>query len=201
MNQLALRIITIVGAFGTFASHVQAGPIINQTFSGSFPATITATLPNQDTALLEMFTTPSISNLTITTTSYASGGFQPNLLLYSSTGSFVAAGVPFGAVASTGIIGDSRLTAPNLPAGKYTLAVTDFLLNQSLTATNLSDGFNSNFGSGTTFVDSNGNQRTGNVVLTIAGPVSGPGSVPEPATIWLAAPFLAGLVIRARKSV
>jgi hypothetical protein len=178
---------------------IQAGPIINQNFSGSFPASITGTLPSQDTALLEMFTLPSSSDVTVTSTSYASGGFEPNLLLYGSTGNFINAGIPFGQPdPNTGIIGDMRLTASGLPAGMYTLAVTDFLLNQSVTATNLSDGFTVNFGSGTTFIDSNGNSRSGNFALTINTAGAG-GEVPEPATLWLAAPFLAVLVMRARK--
>lgn len=178
---------------------IQAGPIINRTFSGSFPASIAGTLPSQDAALLEMFTLPSAGDLTITTSSYASGGFEPNLLLYGSTGNFINAGIPFGQPdPTTGITGDMRLMASVLPAGMYTLAVTDFLLNQSVTATKLSDGFTVNFGSGTGFMDSNGNPRSGNFALTISP--AGAGEVPEPATLWLAAPFLAALVMRARKA-
>jgi hypothetical protein len=90
-----------------------------------------------------------------------------------------------------------RLTESNLPAGMYTIAVSDFLLNQSLTATNLSDGFTVNYGSGTTFTDANGNQRTGNYSFTIAA--ASTSAVPEPATFWLAVPFLAGFAMRARK--
>lgn len=180
------------------APNIQAGPIINRTFPGSLPATITGTLPTQDTALLEMFTLPSASDVTVTSTSYAGGGFEPNLLLYNSMGNFINAGKPFGQPdPNTGIVGDMQLTAPGLPAGMYTLAVTDFLLNQSLTATNLSDGFTVNFGSGTTFVDANGNPRSGDFALTIGA--AGSGEVPEPATLWLAAPFLAALVMRARR--
>jgi hypothetical protein len=65
--------------------------------------------------------------------------------------------------------------------GMYTLAVTDFLLNQSITATNLSDGFTANFGSGTTFTDANGNVRTGNYALTVSITPA-----PEPASAFLA---------------
>src|SRR5713226_9109710 len=100
------------------APNIQAGPIINQTFSGSFPATITGTLPTQDTTLLEMFTLPSTGDVTVTSTSYASGGFEPNLLLYSSTGDFINAGNPFCQPdPNSGIVGDMQLTAPGLPAG------------------------------------------------------------------------------------
>lgn len=201
MKQFMLGVVSIVGVFGILAPTTQAGPIINQTFSGSFPATITGTLPNQNTALLEMFTLASTSNLTVTTTSYASGGFEPNLLLYDSGGQFVTAGNPSGSPdPNTGIVGDMSLTAPNLPAGMYTLALTDFLLNQSITAKNLSDGFTVNLGSGTTFADSSGNQRTGNFAFTIsAGSAGAP--VPEPATMWLAVSSLAAVAIRARKRI
>lgn len=188
----------LAGAVCFLAPNVQAGPIVNQTYSGTFPATITGTLPNQGTALEETFALPTAENLTITTTSYAGGGFEPNLLLFDSTGKFVASGIPFGAPASaTGIIGDMQLKMSNLPSGMYTLALTDFLLNQSLTATNLSDGFTVNYGSGTTFADSNGNARTGNYSFTIAA--ASTAAVPEPATLWLAAPFVAALALRAKK--
>jgi hypothetical protein len=183
------------GVIGTFTQYGFAATI-TQTYSGAFPAIIAGTLPNQGSALLESFTLSSTANLTVTTTSYATGGFEPNLLLFNSTGNFVSAGSPFGVVdPSTGIIGDMRLFAPNLTAGMYTLALTDFLLNQSLTATNLSDGFTLNFGSGTTFMDANGNQRTSNYSLTIS-------PAPEPATVWLLAPLLiAGLAFQARKQL
>lgn len=176
----------------------QASAIVNQTYAGSLPATITGTLPNQNTALEEMFTLPSTSNLTVTTTSYATGGFEPNLFLFNSMGNLVAAGIPFGAPdPNTGIIGDMRLTASGLAAGSYTVALTDFLLNQSLTATNLSDGFTVNYGSGTTFIDSNGNTRTGNYAFTIAASTA----APEPTTLLLSASFVAALALRLRKRV
>ena len=195
MRKSLRGVASVAGALSLFALNSQAGPIINQTFSGSFPATITGTLPNQNTALEESFTLPSIRTVTITSSSYANGGFEPNLLLYNSAGNFITAGVPFGALDSnTGIVGDMRLVAPSLSAGMYTLAITDFLLNQSLTDTNLSAGFTVNFGSGTTFSDSNGNARAGNFAVSIntAAPA------PEPATLWLAAPLVL-LVARRRK--
>lgn len=196
MRQFMSKLVTVIGVFAVFAP-LSFTATLTQTYSGSFPANISGTLPNQGTALLEDFTLPSTGNLTVTTTSYASGGFESNLLLFNSLGNFVTAGSPFGSVdPNTGIIGDMRLTAPNLPAGMYTLALTDFLLNQSLTATNLSDGFTVNYGSGTTFIDSNGNQRNGNFAFTIS---TGASAVPEPATWWLAAPFVAAIALRARK--
>lgn len=197
MKQLLLPVVAFVVGFGILAPNSFAATI-TQTYSDGFPANITGTLPNQGTVLLENFTLPSVGDLTVTTTSYAKGGFEPNLLLYTVLGSFVTAGDPFGAIdPATGIVGDMRLTASKLPAGTYTLALTDFLLNQSLTATKLSDGFTVNFGSGETFVDTNGNPRTGAFAFTINAPAAA--AVPEPGALWLVAPFLAALALRARK--
>ncbi|MGI8745927.1 MAG: DVUA0089 family protein [Bryobacteraceae bacterium] len=197
MKSFVLVGLAIAGTLCSVVPYSQAA-VINQTYSGGFPGTISGTLPNQGTALEESFTLPSISNLTITTTSYATGGFETNLLLFNSMGKSINSGIPFGAPdPKTGIVGDSRLTAPNLPAGMYTLALTDFLLNQSFTATNLSDGFNDNSGSGTNFVDGNNNPRTGSFAFTI----NAPAPVPEPGTAWLAAPFLAVLAMRTRKGL
>lgn len=181
---------------GALAPMTQAASI-TQTYSGPLPITFFGTLPDQGTALEQTFTLGSPGDLNILTSSYASGGFQTNLLLFDAMGSFVAAGIPSGLPDSaTGIIGDTQLMAFNLAAGVYTVALTDVLLNQSLTATNLSDGFTANFGSGTTFADVSGNTRTGNYELTI----SSPAPIPEPSTLLLAAPVLAWLGIYARSA-
>lgn len=180
----------------TFAPTAQAASI-TQTYAGPLPVTLTGTLPDQGTALEQTFTLAAPGNLTIFTSSYAMGGFQTNLLLFDSMGAFVTAGVPSGSPdPNTGLIGDTMLMASNLSAGMYTVALTDFLLNQSLTATNLSDGFTVNFGNGTTFVDAGGNTRTGDYALTI----SSPAAIPEPSTFLMAAPVLAWLGIRARRA-
>ncbi len=179
---------------GVLAPTSQAASI-TQTYSGALPVTLTGTLPNQGTALEQTFTLETPGNLTIFTTSYATGGFQTNLFLFDATGNFITAGVPAGSPdPNTGIVGDTRLMAMNLAAGMYTVALTDFLLNQSLTATNLSDGFTENYGSGTSFIDANGNTRSGNYSLTIS-----PEPIPEPSTFLLAAPVLAWLAVRGRK--
>lgn len=200
---LTCKLSLLAGALtlGMFVPNSQAA-VINQTYSGSFPANISGTLPDQGTALEEMFTLTSASTLTISTSSYATGGFEPNLTLYNSAGKYIITGITAGsspiatADPTTKLKFDGYLTA-NVAAGTYTVALTDFLLNQSLTATNLSDGFTVNYGSGTTFVDEMGNPRTGAYALRIAA--VGPSAVPEPGTLWLAAPFLAGLALRARK--
>lgn len=180
-------------ALGALAP-ISQGASIAQTYTGPLPATLTGTLPNQNTALELTFTLALPGNLTIFTSSYATGGFQTNLLLFNSMGNFITAGSPTGSPApGTGLAGDTMLMATNLTAGMYTVALTDFLLSQSITATSLSDGFPVNYGSGTSFVDANGNTRTGNYALTI-----NPAPIPEPSTLWLAAPALAWLGLRGR---
>lgn len=203
MKHFVYKVALTAGVLGLLASSSLAGPIVTATLSGPYPATRTSSLPNQDTALVLSFTLSSLSNLTIFTTSYATGGFEPNLMLYNSVGKYITTGVTPGSspVAqkdpSTNQALDAYLTASNLSAGTYSVSLTDFLLNQSLTATNLSDGFTVNYGSGTTFADQTGSLRTGNYSITVNA-VS-PAAVPEPATVWLTGCVLAAVGLRATK--
>lgn len=199
------RMLTVscaVAAVAAIAPGLQAAAV-TQTYSGTFPAIISGTLSSQGTALEETFTLLSAGNVTIFTTSYATGGFEPNLMLYNSAGQELATSAipgtsPIAAKdPGTGEAFDAYLAAGKLPAGTYTVALMDFLLGQSLTATNLSDGFNLNFGSGTTFVDEMGNARTGNYSLDIT--LASASATPEPSTVFLIAPLLAGLAIAGRK--
>jgi hypothetical protein len=194
MKSFSVTVSVLLGAIGMISQTLNASTL-SQMYTGTFPATISGSLTNEDTVLLELLTLPSISNLTATTTSYALGGFEPNLVLFNPAGIAIADGTPFGVVASTGIVGDSRLTANNLPAGMYTLALSDYELNQSLTATNLSDGFTANYGDGINFIDTNGNLRSGAYSFT----VTATSPTPEPAPIWFAAPLLAALVVASRQ--
>lgn len=208
MKDIIARAAIAVCFFGMFELESHA-TVITQTYSGTLPTTVTGTLPDQGSVLEESFTLPTASDLAAFTTSYANGGFEPNLTLFDSMGNFVtgeqtAGTSPIaGADSVTGLALDGYLTAPDLPAGTYTLTLTDFLLNQSLTATNLSDGFTVNYGSGTTsFVDEMGNSRSSSYSLTLeATPAVQMSGVPEPGTIWLAAPFMAGLFILAKKDL
>lgn len=171
---------------------------IMQTFSGPLPTTISGTLPDQGTALEQTFTLTQPSLLTISTSSFADGGFQPNLFLFDGMGNFITSGIagtsPLGMADAKGLILDGFLQA-SLPAGMFTLALTDVLLNQSLTATNLSDGFTDNFGSGTTFTDVMGNMRTGDFEFTL-----GVQAIPEPSTFGVAIAALSCLAWRVRAS-
>ncbi len=181
-------------AFATFAipGSVSAAAVISQTYTGTFPATITGTLPNQGTALEETITLPATSSLTLFTTSYATGGFEPNILIFNSTGNFVAASGAQGSPPLSTADLDAYLSVSNLMAGQYTIALTDLNLNQSLTATNLSDGFTQNYGDGVNFVDQNGLTRTGSYSLT--ADIS---QTPEPSSWLLIAPvFLISLLYK-----
>ena len=180
----------------------------------SGPLTNSGTLANQGTALEAMFSISSPTTLTIFTDSYgggtnadgtstAAGGFMSSLVLYDGTGNYVAGETfpsPIGHNdPTTGLNGDAYIKTGSLAAGTYTVALSDFLVQQSATATNLSDGF-INYGSGTTFTDVQGNMRNGNYALNISG-VSGPppSSTPEPATFWLMVPALVGAGFWIRK--
>jgi hypothetical protein len=184
------------------------GAVINQTYSGSYPGTINGTLLSPDTALEEAFTvTAPNSTFTAYTTSYATGGFQPNLTLYGSDGITATNGTqwatpPTGAKAdpSTGQMLDGYLMTPGLQPGTYTMVLSEFDLTQSATAGSLADGFVSTGHAG--FTDVDGNVRNGNysVNVNLTSASTGMTATPEPATFWLMSPFLLiGFGMLARK--
>lgn len=169
------------------AGATQAAPI-SQTFSG--------TLSSTTQVLQEDFTINAMSAVTLFTNSYgggtnldgttaSAGGFQPNITLYTSGGNFVtnqAVSSPTAKTdASTGLTLDGYLSDASLAPGSYIVTLTNWLLQQPPTATNLSDGF-INYG-GSTFTDVNGNTRSGSYALNLSASSSSP--VPEPASIWL----------------
>lgn len=178
---------------------MEAVTVQSVTYSGNLPASINTTLPTQDTVQLENFTLPTTGNLTIFSSSYSNGGFQPNLTLYSGSGKFLASGITPGtspvAIAdpSTGNAFDGYLTASALAPGSYTLAFSDWEVNQPPTATNLSDGF-INYGDGTSFADEMGNTRSGAFSASIEATAT-----PEPTTLGMGALMLVGVGLFARK--
>jgi hypothetical protein len=177
----------------TVASAVQSATIVTQTYSGPLPGAVSGTLPNQGSALELSLTLPA-GDFAAYTTSYAAGGFQPSLTLFDSAGNYLTSSgavPPPGATAdpTTGLKLDALLTDSGLHAGTYTLALTDWQLQQSPTATNLSDGFGSNLGDGTSFVDAAGTTRTGNYALSFNVATT---PVPEPAAVLL---LVSGLAV------
>ena len=171
----------------------------------------TGTLTDPATVVQANFSLTSPGNVSIFTSSYgggtnldgttaAAGGFQPNITLYNSDGTFVSgpnANDPMAKTdPATGLALDNLLTESNLAAGNYIVTLTNFWTQQSATATNLSDGF-TNIG-GSTFLDSQFNTRTGAYALNLSvpGPVS---ATPEPASFWLVLPALVCAAFIARK--
>ncbi len=179
-------------------------------------ANLTGTLANQGTVLEENFSLAASSSITVYTTSYGgganvdgssttSGGFMPSLVLYSGTGSYVAGETfpsPTGNMdMSTGLVGDSYLSAAGLVPGTYILALSDFQVQQAPTATNLSDGF-INYGGGASFFDAQGNLRTGDYSLNLTTTSNASSAAtPEPGTFFLVIPALLGAIALRRRSV
>lgn len=191
------------------------------------PVTCSGTLTDEsgtpDSVVVESMTLASASNVTIFTTSYGGGtnldgtmtnpgGFQPNVTLFDTTGFAVAteSGMfsPIGNTdPSTGWNADAYLNDPNVAAGTYFVILTDTNNMVSAAFTGFGSTSPANFytlftgNGGTTFQDAQGNSRTGNYALNIeATSLSGPGSsTPEPATLWLVVPALAGLTLFVRR--
>lgn len=154
---------------------------INKTYSGTFPGVISGTLPDEGTALDLKFNLTSPGILTLTTTSYMSGGFEPNINIFDSHGMYVDSAEQFGAA--------DRSISEMLGAGMYTVSLTDFEYYESAPGV-----MGANFGDGKTFIDENGATRTGAYSLTANFTAT-----PEPATLLLSAPLLGGLFLLRRK--
>ncbi|MFN7918408.1 MAG: DVUA0089 family protein [Vicinamibacterales bacterium] len=202
---LALLLLTIPGAAS--ASTIS--------FTGTFTA--------DDDVQLFTFDLLTAGTVTITTFGYAggtngagstiaAGGFDPDIAVFQGTGpsaSLIGVNSDAGcgtvnADATTGACWDSQLVLTLLPAGTYTLALTQYA-NLALGPL-LSDGFgqvgNGNFtgpmflGTVGSFIDANLAQRTGAWAVDIGGVNSafvngGPAPVPEPASMVLLASGLA----------
>lgn len=210
-HKLCLSLLTLF--FGLAATQQLKAITVSTVNFGTIagPFTSSGTLANQGQVLEASFSLTSATNLTIYTTSYGggtnangttatAGGFMPSLVLYNNAGNYMTSQLPSSPIGkmdpATGLNGDAYLTMMNLAAGNYTLALSDVFVQQSATATNLSDGF-INYGGGTTFSDVQGNLRNGNYSLNITGPSAA--AVPEPATFWLMVPALGAVVTVIRK--
>ncbi len=153
---------TIMGLAILFSLQAKAADV---PFNGS--------LPNDDAVLLFEFTISTAQDVVLRTYSYAggttpdstivpSGGFDPILSVFDSNGDLIGSnddGAP-GQVNQDPVTGsyfDTYLELIALPAGTYTVAVSQF--SNFPAGSNLSDGFT---GSGTTnFMDINGDTRSG----------------------------------------
>lgn len=187
------------------------------------PATCTGTLDTESgtpgSVVLEKFSLSAASVVTIFTTSYGGGtnldgsktgpgGFQPNITLFDSTGFDIANQSPsFSPIAnpdpSNGWKGDGYLKDTNAPAGTYFVTLTDWQNQMSITSTGLDTktaAYTQFSGpGGTSFSDVQGNKRNGNFALNLEASPLRPSSVPEPATLGLTLPVLAGALLFWRK--
>ncbi len=172
----------------------------------------TGTLSDATKVFQQDIALSSAGTVTIYTTSYGggmnldgttapAGGFQPNITLYNSDGTFITnhTGTPppmANPDPTTQLSLDGYLTQSDLMAGSYIVTLTNWNTQQAITATNLSDGF---VAGSDNFNDVQGNTRTGSYTLNVVTPVGNASAVPEPASFWLVLPALAGAALLARR--
>ncbi len=146
------------------------GALSTPTFAADF--SFTGNLPNDNSVLLFSFTIAAPGNVTVRTYSYAggtnadsatipAGGFDPILSVFDSSGALVDDNDDddTGTVAADPVSGeewDTYLEMTALPAGQYTVAVSQYA-NFAI-GPNLSNGFEGSDTSG--FVDDEGFTRT-----------------------------------------
>jgi hypothetical protein len=155
-------------------------------------------LKSQADVLEEAFDLTSVSNFKAFTvsygggenldhTSFGAGGFEPELVLYTGLGKFIAGqdiSSPIAAAdPSTGLALDADLSVNALPAGSYILVLTDWLNQQAPSAQNLADGFSDLGSGGSTFVDAQLNQRNGNFAVNLSATPAAITAAPEPSSL------------------
>jgi hypothetical protein len=194
-NKLTVTLMALAAGLVSF-QQADAATVFDHLGTLSGTVTTSGTFTDQADVLETTFTLTSGTGLTLYTDSYAGGGFEPQITLYTGAGNFVASEAvtsPMATVDSTtGLAADAFLFDSNVAPGAYIAVLTDFLNQQPATAKNLSDGFT---GAGGNFVDEQGNMRSGNYSLTL----SASSTVPEPGTLWLGVPILAFGLAQFRK--
>lgn len=172
--------------------HLIAGVALALVATSASAVDFSGTFGNDASKASFFFTVKTPSIVTITSTGFAGGGFDPVLSLYDNTGF----GIDFNDDQAEGV-SDSELVT-NLGAGRYTVFLTQYD-NFGPASLDLPFAFDGqpNFRGG--FVDFNGSQRTGNWALSIDGAFKA-GAVPEPASwaMLLAGFALVGGVMRRR---
>jgi hypothetical protein len=164
------------------------------------------TMANHNDRLLFSFTTPSATTVTLFSSSWDDGGFDPMLGLWSSSGSlihFQDDGDNIGSTSSNGVsythgVFDSYYSA-SVAAGTYTVSLTAF--DNFNLGSNLSNGFD--FDGQVPIPISSWNQpvsgfRTGDFVFHVLDAAAAT-AVPEPTSLLLLGSGLAGLTMWRRK--
>lgn len=186
---------------------------VSYTYTGTFTSDAqvneyTITIPTAQT--VDFFTTSYAGGVNLNGTTSAAGGFVPSLTIFSASSDLAvdcgAAGTTCSGMAmgpektdpTTGLADDVNLIE-NLSAGTYVVALSEY---PNVALGGLNDGFLTSVDP-TLFTDACGPgmfleadtapcaQRNGKFALNV-------GTVPEPATAWLALPILTVVIFRKR---
>jgi len=174
------------------ASCLSAGTI---SFTGTFGA--------DDDKQVFLYSIPNAGSVTVSTTSFATGGFIPILSLFDAGGNFLF--LDSGYANNT----DASLNFPAAPGAVYTIVLTEY--DNFPNGLQLSQGFaedgNGNFTTGLSgfpgpFRDPLGTQLTGDWAVTFAS--ADPGlqatAVPEPGAVFLAGGGMLLLFLRKKRA-
>ncbi|MBC8103355.1 MAG: DVUA0089 family protein [Cytophagales bacterium] len=188
---LAAFALTLIAASTTRAQN-------NVTFDGAFT--------QDDQVQLFQFTVNAPATVTLSTSSFALGGFAPILSLFAPGGAFT--GIDSFADPNVGLA-DTQLQASLSAPGMYTLALTVY--DNFAAGPNLSNGFiqqgNGNFtasqfaapGASGAFYAADGTQKNGSYRVTLQNVAAATAvAAPEPGTVTL---LLGGLLIAAPLSI
>lgn len=192
----------------------------------TLPATCTGVLDSESgtpgSVVVEQFTLNSASDVTLFTTSYGggtnldgtgttSGGFQPNLTLFDTSGLAIAfetgMASPIGNTNSaTGLNLDAYVNDPDVAPGTYYAILTDVNNQVSASFTGFGSTSASNFYTlfsgpgGSSFTDIQGNILNGDYALNLeAASLTSTSATPEPATLWLVIPAVLGVALLRRR--
>ncbi len=161
--------------------------------TGAAAASFSGTFANDNGKAGFFFYVAAPTTISITSTGFAAGGFDPVLSLYDSAGE----AIDYNDDQAEGVA-DSQLVLSGLATGRYTVFLTQYdNFGPASLALPFAYDDQPNFRGG--FIDFNGSQRTGFYALDIDGAFKA-GAVPEAATwaMMIAGFGLAGAAMRRR---